>query len=150
MNIPSEKSTGPIRQEPLLFFKEVAKYFMDFLETDFHKRQTPKRAVRFRSADNLLVGVTLTKYPSFTANVWKLIGRSFTTGILDHVEKGVYRTSVPEDLLRLIHHQVAKMSEDQCSRILAAVTDDLEKTAVLYAKEYDKALTAVIVNVPKR
>ena len=144
MSPASEKPTGAIRQEPLLFFKEVAKYFMDFLETDFHKRQTPKRAVRFRSADNLLVGVILTKYPSFTANVWKLIGHNFATEILDRVEKGTYRTSVPEALLNLVHNQVAKMSEDQCSRILAAVTDELEKAAILYAKEYDKALTAVI------
>jgi len=27
----------------LAFIKEVAKYFMDFLETDFHKRKNPKK-----------------------------------------------------------------------------------------------------------
>lgn len=26
----------------LIFIKEVAKYFMDFLETDFHKRKAPR------------------------------------------------------------------------------------------------------------
>ena len=28
----------------LAFFREVTKYFMDFLETDFHKATLPKRA----------------------------------------------------------------------------------------------------------
>jgi hypothetical protein len=30
------------------FIKEVAKYFMDFLETDFHKRKNPKRSIQLQ------------------------------------------------------------------------------------------------------
>ena len=44
---------------PLEFIKEVAKYFMDFLETDFHKRKQPKRSVHTRNSDNLLIGLNL-------------------------------------------------------------------------------------------
>lgn len=67
---------------PLLFIKEVAKYFMDFLETDFHKRKTPKRALRFRNPDNLLIGISAAKYPQFNATVWKLINRAFGKGVI--------------------------------------------------------------------
>ena len=72
MPLPSHRATDPDTTKapsqftpagPLLFLKEVAKYFMDFLETDFHKRHTPKRAVRFRNADNLLTGFTAHKIP---------------------------------------------------------------------------------------
>ena len=34
--------------------EEVAKYFMDFLETDFHKQRAPKRTIRFSDANGLL------------------------------------------------------------------------------------------------
>jgi hypothetical protein len=48
------------------FIKEVAKYFMDFLETDFHKRKNPKRSIQFKNNNNLLIGINLNKYPSFS------------------------------------------------------------------------------------
>src|SRR5438552_4817324 len=88
--------------KPLLFLKEVAKYFMDFLETDFHKRHTPKRAVRFRNADNLLTGVQLTKYASFNMTLWKSIRGAFADG-LKAVHKGEYRTAIPKSLLDLVN-----------------------------------------------
>src|ERR1017187_181095 len=96
------------RAHPLLFFKEVAKYFMDFLETDFHKRHTPKRAVRFRNADNLLTGLQLTKYSTFNSILWRSIRSGFSNG-LNHIGKGEYRTSIPKNLLELVHLQVGKI-----------------------------------------
>lgn len=50
---------------------------MDFLETDFHKRRNPKRSIKYKTNDNLLVGINLSKYPSFTKDVWKLIAHGF-------------------------------------------------------------------------
>jgi hypothetical protein len=41
------------------FIKEVAKYFMDFLETDFHRQRNPRRTVRLRNNDNLKIGLNL-------------------------------------------------------------------------------------------
>ena len=51
----------------LQFVKEVAKYFMDFLETDFHKRRNPKRSIKLRNENNLLVGLNLKKYQKFNS-----------------------------------------------------------------------------------
>jgi len=42
-------------KNPLLFMKEVTKYFMDFLETDFHKKRTPKRSLVLKNPNNLLL-----------------------------------------------------------------------------------------------
>ena len=61
----------------LIYLKEVAKYFMDFLETDFHKRKNPRRTIKQRNEDNLLVGIRLDKYPSFNDAIWKSISRFF-------------------------------------------------------------------------
>ena len=128
---------------PLLFFKEVAKYFMDFLETDFHKRHTPKRAVRFRNADNLLTGLQLTKYSTFNSILWRAIRSGFSNG-LNHIGKGEYRTSIPKNLLELVHLQVRKISSDQISGVLAKIAGDLEQVAILHVKEYDQAVSLAI------
>ena len=47
------------------FVIEVAKYFMNFLETDFKKRNIPKRTNNQTLRDWLLVGLNLEKYSKF-------------------------------------------------------------------------------------
>src|SRR3989338_4326224 len=80
----------------LAFIKEVAKYFMDFLETDFHKRKNPKRSIKLRNNDNLLIGLNLNKYPTFNKQIWKLINHNFDKSIFNLLEKGVYKTNLPK------------------------------------------------------
>lgn len=65
----------------LLFIKEIAKYFMDFLETDFHKRRNPKRSVKLRNEDNLLLGLNLSKYKDFASQIWKHAVQGFTQSV---------------------------------------------------------------------
>ena len=48
-----------------IFVKEVAKYFMNFLETDFKKRRIPKRDTNKKTKSELTVGLDFEKYPKF-------------------------------------------------------------------------------------
>ncbi|MEJ0021461.1 MAG: AAA domain-containing protein [Candidatus Doudnabacteria bacterium] len=130
-----------VEQNGLLFIKEVAKYFMDFLETDFHKHKLPRRAIEFRNNDNLLIGLNLQKYPSFSKLTSKLISKSFDEDILNKIEKGVYKTNLPKNLLDLIKLQIGKISNTEIAGITEKVADEIEKAGTLYAKEYDVALT---------
>jgi hypothetical protein len=75
-----QKAASPVKSNPLQFINEVAKYFMDFLETDFHRRQTPKRAIRFRNPDNLLVAMgfsSSTCFPRFASRRLRFPSRLF-------------------------------------------------------------------------
>jgi hypothetical protein len=147
---PRPVNTAGTTFNPLVFIKEVARYFMDFLETDFHKQKTPKRAVRFRNPDNLLVGVSADKYPTFGAAVWKLVNRSFAKGVLDHIGKEAFRTPIPENLLELVRLQVSKLSTEQVARVVAGVARELENAATLYSREYDRALSVTLDAIEKR
>src|SRR3989344_8253649 len=133
----------------LLFIKEVAKYFMDFLETDFHKRKNPKRSIKLRNNDNLLIGLNLNKYPTFNKQIWKLINHNFDKSIFNLLEKGVYKTNLPKNLLDLIRLQAKKISTAQVNKLITAGADEIEKSATLYGKEYDKALTTSLEGVSK-
>jgi len=64
-------------------------YFMDFLETDFHKRRLPKRSIQFHSKDNLLVGLSLNKYSSFNRMIWEMISKNFEKNKFGSLQKGV-------------------------------------------------------------
>lgn len=128
----------------LLFFKEVTKYFMDFLETDFHKRKFPRRTIKFRNNDNLLIGLNLQKYETFNRLVLDLVTKNFDKETLNKIEKGVYKTTLPKNLLSLITLQVEKIPASQVNSIVAKIAEEIEKAGTLYEKEYDEALAAVV------
>ena len=147
--MPSKVKEKTENKNGLAFIKEVAKYFMDFLETDFHKRKNPKRSIQLRSNNNLLIGLNLNKYPSFNNLVWKAINHAFDKNILNTIQKGVYRTNIPKNLLDLVKLQSEKINNKQITKILEQSANEIEKSAALYKKEYDQALTVSLEAVAK-
>ncbi len=147
--MPSKVQEKIENKNNLVFIKEVAKYFMDFLETDFHKRKNPKRIIQLRSNNNLLVGLNLNKYPSFNNLVWKAINHTFDKNILNTIGKGVYRTNIPKNLIDLVKLQSEKINNEQITKILKQSTDEIKKSAALYNKEYDQALSVSLEAVAK-
>ena len=141
---PRPVNTAVTTLNPLVFIKEVARYFMDFLETDFHKQKTPKRAVRFRNPDNLLVGVSADKYPTFGASLWKLGNRSFAKGVLDHIDKGAFRTPIPENLLDSSDCRCQSFPLSRLQGLSPPLPRELENAAILYSREYDRALSVTL------
>src|SRR3989338_5211156 len=127
------------RKNGLAFIKEIAKYFMDFLETDFHKRKSPKRSIQLRSDKNLLIGLNLNKYPSFNNTAWKAINHAFGKNV---IQKGAYRTNIPKNLLDLIKLQLGKITNEQISKVLDQISEEIGKSATLYKKEYNQALSS--------
>jgi hypothetical protein len=122
----------------------VTIYFRDFLETDFHKRRLPKRSIRQRNQDNLLVGVKVDKYPSFVDVVWKLSKTNFNNGVLKQISKGSYRASVPPSLLALVEAQIKGIKEDLLASIASTLADNAQKMGKAYKDDYDRAVDSLI------
>jgi hypothetical protein len=57
------KKSEEKKSETAPFIKEVANYFMNFLDTDFKKRRIPKRNTIQKTQKGLRVGIDLEKYP---------------------------------------------------------------------------------------
>lgn len=113
-----EQPSTTARLRNLAFIKEVVKYFMDFLETDFHKRHNPKRTVKFRNDNNLLVGIDLSKYTRFRKLVFEAINQGFRKVNINRIERGVYRANIPVDLLQLTKIQSQKLTEHPFIRFI--------------------------------
>jgi superfamily I DNA and/or RNA helicase/very-short-patch-repair endonuclease/predicted RNA-binding Zn-ribbon protein involved in translation (DUF1610 family) len=136
-------SITPETQEvkSLDFIRDVAKYFMDFLETDFHKRKLPKRSVKFRNNDNLLIGLNLQKYGSFNQKVFKFIQGGFDKDIPTGIEKGVFKTDLPKNLLSLIKLRIEKISTASVTETVERIASEIDNAGSLHSDEYDVALT---------
>ncbi len=86
------------------FVKELARYFMEFLETDFHRRRVPKRAIVERNSQNLLIGVGLARYPKYCTHLWGLLDENAGT-FVDLIEPGRHTRPVPEQTLQLLNER---------------------------------------------
>lgn len=128
----------------LLFVKEVGKYFMDFLETDFHKRRLPRRNIKLHNDKGLLTGINLNKYPAFSKTIHKLITKSFAPGVLDQIQKGVYKADIPSSLLNLIKTQISQIDAKATTAIIKEVDEALEQIVAKYGKDYVHAIDIVL------
>ncbi len=139
-------STDNNKSATLAFIKEVAKYFMDFLETDFHKRRLPKRSIQLHSKDNLLVGLGLNKYASFNRLVWETIIKNFDRNKFSTLQKGVYRADIPKNLLDVIAFQTRKISDAQISEVINKIAEKVHEAANLFPKDYEQASSYAVDN----
>src|SRR5579883_1427805 len=150
MAIPSPKTSNTLAAGTVEFVKELSKYYMDFLETDFHRRREPKRSIKFRNANNLLVGIRLARYPAFVQNEWSAIRAGFRTETLNRVPKGAYRTTIPQQVLELIKLQTRNIADDQLTAMRTALGRDILDRARTNHLDYDKALTEALEATTKR
>ena len=127
-------------QSKIKFMKDVVTYFMDFLESDFHKHRLPRRSTKLRSNENLLVGINLQKYPSFNKLVLRLISKNFSKDIVNGISKGAHKTSLPRNLLDLISVQIGNISDIQIDSLTEQIATELESAGLLHSTEYDLAL----------
>ena len=71
--MPQEQQTNEQPIKNLDFIKEVAKYFMDFLETDFKRTRIPKRNTISKVNKDLKIAIDLEKYD----NLKKVLIKNF-------------------------------------------------------------------------
>ena len=129
-------------QQPkeIKFIKEVAKYFMDFLETDFHKRSAPKRSISFRNDKNYLVGINLKKYDKFTKTIWNVINNKFDNEIIKTISKGVYYTNIPKDFLDLILLKSDQITEENLKELYQKIDESINAWIEDHKDELDLAI----------
>ncbi|MDO8669108.1 MAG: DEAD/DEAH box helicase [Candidatus Buchananbacteria bacterium] len=131
------------------FIKEVGGYFMEFLETDFHKRKLPRRSVKLHNDKGLLTGINLSKYPSFYKVAYKLVNNCFNSDILSSVQKSVYKADIPKSLLDLIKKQIAKVSESDIVNLIKDLDESIKQSALKYSDDYLQAFNCVMADADK-
>jgi len=130
------------------FIKEVGKYFMEFLETDFHKRKLPRRSIKLHNDKALLTGINISKYPSFYKVAYKLINSAFTESTFD-IQKGVYKADIPKSLLDLIKKQINLVTEKEVKAIIKDVDESIQQAVVKHKDDYIEAYNSVVENTGK-
>lgn len=126
------------------FIKEVGGYFMEFLETDFHKRKLPRRSIKLHNEKGLLTGLNISKYPSFYKVAYKLVNNCFNKDELSSVQKGVYKADIPKSLLDLIKKQVSNVSEADVASLIKELDETIQQSAHKHGDDPLQAFNSVM------
>jgi len=127
----------------LKFVKEVAKYFMNFLDTDFKKGRIPKRNTIQNTQKGLKVGFDLKKYPKLKNNLLTILNNGFEKEELK-VKKGEYTTNIPDFFSFLIVNKIGDISEENIETVFDEIQNTIQENVIFYTKEYDKFLEETI------
>lgn len=134
------------QENHIKFIKEVAKYFMDFLETDFHKKKAPKRSISYTNSQWYLVWVSLAKYEKITDSIRKTINEWFDKDSQIKVKKWSYTTTVPKNFLDVIKLNVNKFSED----IITEIVEQVSKEIFYLSEQYNVSIEDAIYYVKQQ
>ena len=112
----------------------IASYFRDFLDTDFKRISAPKRQISSRDGSGILTGVSLSKYPELTRDLWKLLRKPFDNkmALEFSIRRGKYRSRLSVHLLEVINQHINAVDGDKIAEIIDA--------AKAYARENCKNL----------
>lgn len=124
------------------FAIDVAKYFMDFLETNFHKRRAPKRVYKSKNEKNLLVGVNLKRFPEFKSEILKLVSNNF-----DELElafkKGKHTKKISAIILELVIKYCESLSQEQLDEVNNIVNERAKSLVREFSFNVDEAKNRV-------
>ena len=104
---------------------KVSKYFLEFLETDFHRQQAPRRCVQLRNDTNQTTGVALRKYDSLYRHVVNLLGKDLTGNgpRTLNIPHGRFKALISAPLRNLIGQYIDQLEAQKLVTVTTAVTD---------------------------
>lgn len=138
------------------FVTEVARYFMDFLETDFHKVRNPKRHIQYRNSSNLQTCIDLNKYKKFTSLIWKVIragykddGSGFKDDSINTLKPGMHTLQISKSLSQLIEEQIKIISSDDIKEIINQIEVETSVSLAKHQNDTDAAINYALDGISR-
>ena len=129
------------------FLRDIARYYMDFLETDFHKRSIPKRSIKYRDSNNALVGINLYRYESLFKKIWDVANKPLSTENEISIRKGQFKSKIKANLKDYIEQQIDSFPEKLFEQINNEAIEFSISNRELYLEDPDGFKNTVVENI---
>lgn len=129
------------------FLRDIARYYMDFLETDFHKRSVPKRSIKYRDSNNALVGINLYRYESFFKKIWNVVNKPLHIENEISIQKGQYKSKIKANLKDYIDQQIDSFPEELFEQMSNEALEFAISNRGSYLEDPDGFKSSVIENI---
>jgi hypothetical protein len=128
------------------FGLKVSKYFLEFLETDFHRQQAPRRRIQLRNDANQTTGVPLRKYDTLYRVTIGLLTKEVSgtgTRVLN-VPRGKYKAPINPILKNLLDQHVDAVEPEKFKAIGEKMLDVARSKRAQAAGDHEKYIGEVI------
>ncbi len=119
------------------FLKDLTRYYMDFLETDFHKRPLPKRYIRIRDSKGHLTGINLRKYENCRKAIWRFFTEEGTENSNLEIRRGQYKSRIKTSLKNFIDNNIEELKEDTLNETITQAVKDFREHKKKYRDDWD-------------
>ena len=131
-----EPQETPVRGSSA-FVAQVARYYRDFLETDFRKTRAPARQVRIRDENGNPLGFNVRRYPDLLSVLSKRLAEPFTSDVEISVRRGQYTQRVSENVQRLLKAQIDSLDDNELRSVVNKCVYSLRQRAPAAKENFD-------------
>ncbi len=126
------------------FVFAVAKYFMDFLETNFQKRRIPKRIIQTRNKKNLLVGLNTKKYFNFYLSLLQKLNSELGNAMSLTVSKGQHTVGLSGAIQSAVKNYSESIDGAKHETFLNNVADEIKTIIINNQNDAELAKTIAL------
>lgn len=117
------------------FIKEVAKYFMNFLETDFHKTRLPKRNSISKVVKWYKVWLDLEKYKKLKKDFYNIFYNGLNKDSII-IKKWNYTSTISDHIFKLISSKIKNLDDDLLKVTFKEIELNLNEIKKVHIKNY--------------
>lgn len=91
------------------FVETLARYYSEFLSTDFKKSATPSRQLRLKDQKERRVGIRLETYSSFVSRLRNKLNSEMGNEISINVKPGKYKANLPKTTQKFLEASIQRI-----------------------------------------
>lgn len=110
------------------FASKVSRYFLEFLESDFHRQRAPRRRVQLRTDSGLLAAMALRRYPTLAQAVRQLIACAVKDGLELKIPHRKFLSPLSPTLRNLIEQHIASLPDSSFENVRRHVLHTAKST----------------------
>jgi len=105
------------------FLSDIARYFRDFLDTDFRRQRLPKRQISRLDRQGNVTGISLKKYPTLIQKIWSTLDKPIGAGVEFEITRGRYQAKIDKSLADLIEKYISAIKSEDVNTLNARSKD---------------------------
>ena len=109
------------------FIQQLARYYSEFLATDFKKGFLPKRRFETKDKKGRISGVALEKYPEILPDIYKRINAPFKDGTPLKIKHQKYKTKLAMVVRTAIDTNIKSIDHEKLYQDVALSVDEFKK-----------------------
>lgn len=92
------------------FIKALARYYSEFLSTDFKKSSTPKRQFKLKDQNERRIGIRLQGFDTFSSRLRNKLNSELTNEIVFSIKPGLHKASLPNATQKFLEASIEKIN----------------------------------------